>query len=253
MPDTGAEHQPGLAIPAVTDDFPDRGLVDILPVDRVLQLAVDELSAARMYAGNIQRGVRRLGDQRCEKPLVDQPFHRRFVGDIGEDPLVTFRQQPAVQAVVGSRQADDFQFFIDLQHFIQETAVHGVRLAWNQMALIYQYQVEPTQFPGALVNALNPGEQHLRLRLTALQPGGIDTGRSQRPMVDQLIVILPDQLLDMGQDQDALIRPRFQDFLDEGGHNERFSASCWTHDQRIATVVFEVAVDGIDRFTLVST
>jgi hypothetical protein len=64
-------------------------------------------------------------------------------------------------------------------------------------------------------------------------------------------MVLGDQLTDMGHDQDALVGPSFQHALDEGGHDEGLASGSRDHDQRIALVGFEIAVDRCDRGLLI--
>jgi len=117
--------------------------------------------------------------------------------------------------------------------------------------LVDQHQVALLDVPGAAVDRLNAGEEDARPEIAPAEPGGVDAGRRVAPEADQLGVVLRDQLADVGDDEDALIGPGLQHALDEGRHHQTLAAGGRNHDERVAGVLGEVAVDRVDRGLLV--
>ena len=134
---------------------------------------------------------------------------------------------------------------------VEEAAVHGVRGAGDQVRLVDQHQVALLHVVGAAVDRLDAGEEDAGAEVAPAEPGGVDAGRRVAPEADQLGVVLRDQLADVGDDQDALVGPGAQHALDEGGHDEALAAGGRDHDQRVAAVLGEVAVDRVDGGLLV--
>jgi ABC-type branched-subunit amino acid transport system permease subunit len=67
----------------------------------------------------------------------------------------------------------------------------------------------------------------------------------------QLGEVLADQLADVGQDDDPLVRPLRQHLLDECGRHQTLSSGCRDHHDRVAVMLVEVAVDRVDRGALI--
>ena len=119
------------------------------------------------------------------------------------------------------------------------------------MGLIDQHQVGALDGVGLPVHRLDAGEQDLRLDVPPVQPGAVDPGRRLGPEADELGEVLADQLPDVGQDDDPLVRPLRQHLLDEGGHDQRLAAGGRDHDQGMAGRRREVVVDRVDRGALI--
>ena len=98
------------------------------------------------------------------------------------------------------------------------------------MGLVDQHQVGALDGVGLPVHRLDAGEQDLRLGVPPVQPGAVDPGRRLGPEADELGEVLADQLTDVGQNDDPLVRPLRQHLLDEGPENDRLPAVV-VHDE----------------------
>ena len=130
-----------------------------------------------------------------------------LVGDVGEQRAIALVQHAAVEPVGRRGQADHLEMRVDGGEIAQEAAVHGVRGAGDEMRLVDQRQIAALDVVGALVDALDAGEQDLRMQIALVQPGRVDAGRRVRPQPEHLGVVLRDQLLDVGDDEDPRVRP----------------------------------------------
>ena len=220
MADTGAEHQPRAAVGAVPDDLVDGGFGHRLDVDRRLELAGDELAAAAADAARVQLRRGPLRHHLAEVALRDHLGDARLVGDVGEQRAVALVQHAAVEPVGRRGEADHLEVRVDRREIAQEAAVHGVRGARDKVRLIDQRQIAALDVVGALVDALDAGEQDLRVQIALVQPGRVDAGRRVRPQPDHLAVVLRDQLLDVGDDENPRVGP-----VGDGARHERGNAN----------------------------
>ena len=143
----------------------------------------------------------------AEVALRDHLGDARLVGDVGEQRAVALVQHAAVEPVGRRGEADHLEMRVDRSEIAQEAAVHGVRCPRAKVRLIDQHQIAALDVVGALVDALDAGEQDLRVQIALVQPGRVDAGRGLRPQPDHLAVVLRDQLLDVGDDEDSRVGP----------------------------------------------
>ena len=123
-----------------------------------MQFARDELAAPGTDAADIELGRHAFGDQRRQITLVDQVAHRDLVGDVGEDRVIPFVQQAGIQAERRGGEADHLEQRVDPLQPVEETAVHGVGRARNQMRFVDQHQVALLHVVDAFMNRLDPGK-----------------------------------------------------------------------------------------------
>ena len=116
----------------------------------------------------------------------------------------------------------------------------------DQMRLVDEDEVAVTDLGRLAVHRLDACEENARIRLALSEPRRIDPGRGLGPQPHHLGVVLGDQLPHMGDDQDALVGPGLENALGEGRHHQALAPGRRNDDERVALVVFEVAVDRRD-------
>ena len=121
----------------------------------------------------------------------------------------------------------------------------------DEVRLVDQHQIAALDVVGALVDALDAGEQDLRVQIALVQPGRVDAGRGLRPQPDHLAVVLRDQLLDVGDDENSRVGPVGDGAGGKGCKDKALARPHGQHDQRIAGILREVAVDRLDRRGLI--
>ncbi len=121
------------------------------------------------------------------------------------------------------------------------------------MRLVDQHQVALLHVVRPAVDRLDAGKEDAGAEVTPAEPGRDDARRRIAPEPDQLGMVLGNQLAHMGHDEDALVGPGAQNALDEGRHHERLAAGGRDHDERVAGLLGEVAVERVDGGLLVGT
>ena len=251
MIDAGAERQPRTPLPAERHHLVDGRLGELRQVDCRLQVLRDELAAAGCDAADAEPRLGGLADERREVPGVDQLADGDLVGDVGEERALAFVQHAAVEAVGRCREADHLELRVDPRQVSQEAAIHGVRPARDQMRLVDQHEIGMADLACLVVDRLDAGEEDRGLNIAAAEPGRVDAGRRVGPEPDELGIVLRDQLADMGDDEDALVGPGLQHAFDEGSSHEALAAGGGDHDERVAALRLEIAVDRVDRGLLI--
>jgi hypothetical protein len=246
-----AESEPGPARLAMGDHLGHGRARDGVLVDRVLEVARDELATPRSHAGHVEAGLRLLRDERGEITLIDQVADRHLVGDVGEERVLALVQHAAVEPEGRRRQPDHLQRGVDRLQVGEEAAIHGVRPPGDQMGLVDQHQIGMADTRRLVVDRLDAGEEDPGPRIAAAETGRVDARRRLRPEPQHLGMVLRDQLADMGDDQHALVGPGLEHAVDEGGHDEALAAGRGDHDERVAALLLEIAVDRGDRGLLV--
>lgn len=133
----------------------------------------------------------------------------------------------------------------------------GTRPRWRldqgslNEALVDQDQVDPADLRGVTERRLDSCEQDRRIVLATSEPRRADAGRRSRPAAQKLRVVLRNQLLHVGQDDDALARVGREHRVDEGGQHERLASAGREHHQRVPGLLLEPAEDAVDGFLLV--
>jgi len=99
--------------------------------DRILvngrfQILRDELTAACTHTSEVNLRCHAFGDQWRKVVVINQLAHRNLVGDVSEDGLTTFMQQPRVKAVWRGRQTNHFEHGVNALQAIKKLAVHRV-------------------------------------------------------------------------------------------------------------------------------
>ena len=120
------------------------------------------------------------------------------------------------------------------------------------MRLVDQHDVDLAETGRVVVDGLDAGEHDLRSVVPFPQAGGVDAERRLRPEAQQLLRILPDQLADMRQHQDARAGP-LQAAAAGVGQDQRLAGAGRQYDQRIAGALLPPAEDLGDSRLLIGT
>jgi hypothetical protein len=119
------------------------------------------------------------------------------------------------------------------------------------MRLVDQHEIGLLHVIGFPVYRLDTGEQNACTDIALVEPGRVDAGRRLRPKLQELGSVLADQFPYMGDNENPLVRPLFQDLADEGGHDQRLAAGRGDNDDRVTGLLSEIAVDSVDRCALI--
>ncbi|OSM07681.1 hypothetical protein MAIT1_04551 [Magnetofaba australis IT-1] len=160
-------------------------------------------------------------------------------------------EQAGIHPVRGGGETDDLEGGIDALQVLQKAPVHGVALPGNEMGLVHQHQIAALDVVSPFVDRLDAAEEHLGFGVPAVQSGAEDSSRGLGPQADQLGEVLPDQLTDVGQDNDAGVRKALDGPPDEIAHHQRLAPGSGDHHQAVAAVLLEIGVDGIVGLLLV--
>ena len=118
------------------------------------------------------------------------------------------------------------------------------------MGLIHNHKVEGIQLAGLVVHALNSGDNDLLRGVAAPESGGIDADLQFRTELADLVGILFEKLLDMGEEQHPTI-PFFNGILCDLSENQRFAATAWDYHARVCLFAAEVFIYGVNRSLLI--
>ena len=252
MGHAGAEQQPGATALAMPDDLGDGGAGDLAAVHRRLQVPGDELAAPGADAGDVELGFGPFRDDGAEVALLDHVEHRHVVGDVGEQPVLALVQQAAVEAVGRGGETHDLeQAGVDLVQLRQEGAVHAAVAAPQQVRLVDQHQVAALHPTGVAVDRLDAGEQHLGADVAAREASRVDAGRRLRPGPLQGRAVLLDQLLHVGEDQDAGVGPSGDGLANKARDDHALARAGGHHHEGVASAGGEVVVERLDGSTLI--
>ena len=152
-------------------------------IDRVLEVARDELAAPRSHARHVEAGLRLFRDERGEIALIDQVADRHLVGDVGEERILALVQHAAVEPERRRGQTDHLERGVDRLQIVEEAAIHGVRPAGDQMGLVDQHQIGMADARRLVVDGLDAGEEDPGPRVAAAEPGRVDARRRLGPEV----------------------------------------------------------------------
>ena len=122
------------------------------------------------------------------------------------------------------------------------------RSGWK--TFIHNHKVEGIQFACLVVNALNPGDNDLLRGVAAPESGGIDADLQFRAEFADLVGILFEKLLDMGEEQHPTI-PFFNGILCDLSEDQTFSSTRWQHNARVVVFCAEMLVNSLNRLGLI--
>src|SRR5262249_35419268 len=84
-----------------------------------------------------------------------------------------------------------------------------------------------------------------------VQPGAVEARRGFWPESEDLLEVLFQQLLDVRQDHESLVRPFLEDEPAEGADDDGFTGAGRGYDQRVAAPVLEILEQALDGSLLV--
>src|SRR5262249_43908971 len=88
-------------------------------------------------------------------------------------------------------------------------------------------------------------------RALLAEAGAVESGGGLRPEGGDLAVVLLQQLLNVGQDHDPLVRPLPEDVAADGSDQDAFAAAGRGDDEWVARLVLEILVETVDGALLV--
>ena len=251
----GGEDQPVLAVVPHLEGFQQGGMGHLVPVHCLLQLLEVVLALLDLDPLHVQLRAGRPRDQRAEVAFGQEPVEglegRHIDADVGEEPAL-LDQEALPHPVVCGGEPDHLEIGVDLLEAVDECLIHGIRLRRNQMAFVNQQEVNMAEGLHRLDSGGDPGVGDRAVGVPAPKPRGEDTRGGGRPDGQELLEVLLDELLDVGQLHDPLAGVALEGPLDETANDHRLTGTGRHRNDRVAlSAFFEVVEDGLDRVVLV--
>ena len=246
------EDQRAGAGPRFLGDLGARAFDDLVGVEGLLDLARDELAAADLELAHVDLHATGLRPERREEAAVDQRSHAHLVADVVQDSLGR-ADHPRAHAERRCRETDHAHERVHELRVREELPVHALAVVRrDEVRLVDDHEVDRAELASALPDRLDASDRDRVLELAPAEPRGVDAhaeaGRHRVELADGLL----EQLLHVGQDEDAPLPARngvAADRCDDG----RLAAARRDHHERIVFALSEVPVHRLDGGLLVVT
>src|SRR5690606_11090408 len=133
-----------------------------------------------------------------------------------------------------------------------ECPIHGICLQGDQMAFINQQEGNMAEGLHSPDSGGYPSIDDQVVGVPATKPRGVDAGGGCWPDGKELLEVLLNELLNVGQLHDPLARVALEDPLDEAANDHRLAGAGRHSNDRVALPAFlKVTNDRLDRVVLV--
>ena len=191
-----------LAILRVFDDLRTGRLDQLVLVHHLFELVGNELAGADVQLLGVGFFAAGLGDQGAKVAVADQLSDADFEAD-GVEDVVRPADHARFQAKGCRRQPDASQPRVHDLGIGQELPIHALPLGRYHVGLVDDHQIEGVELARPAKDRLDAGDDHRLGRVAAPEAGRVDAEVELGADRPQLIGRLLQELLDVGQDQDA--------------------------------------------------
>ncbi len=244
-----AEDEDGLPLTGQYCDLGAGGVHQLLVVHSGGQFVLDEFARPRVDGRQVGLGAPRAGHQRREVSLRDHLLEASLVAYFVEQVL-GFADRASLQPERRGRQADEADVRVDDLHVLEEGAVHALAVWGDEVRLVDAYQIERAEVAGLAVHALYARHDDGLPGVAGVEPGGIDADLQLGAEPPHLVGVLFQELLHMGEDEDAA-SPEGHRVRGDLRQHQALARACRKDHAGIGVLCSEVLIDRIDGLLLV--